>query len=352
MIRDFCVDGEDLAIYEREFANRIPEKIIDAHVHLWGRDCLKIPTSSYAVYKQYKPWTDFDMMEEFTLNDFERCASEAFPGREYQGVFFGLPFPQADRGRSNDRVMRMSVEAGKGFYYMPGQFEDAWETDGTLGLTRKTGFLGFKPYPDLVEKKEGEISIYDMLNRSFLEFAEKHELYVMLHIPGKNRLHDGRIRKELEEITDTYRHVIFVMAHVGRSFCYPDVEGSIDFLTGKENVLFDTALINDPLVLEYLFRRVPPEKILFGSDAPLAFVRGKDVCVNNRHYYVSEKMVPWGLGPGRENFLKLTFYLYEEIRAILYASRVVYGKSEEKALEKIFFANMQGILRRKGLEEV
>ncbi len=113
---------------------------------------------------------------------------------------------------------------------------------------------------------------------------------------------------------------------------------------------FDTALINDPLVLEYLMRKIDSAKILYGSDSPLAFHRGKDICINNKHYYVSDKITPWGLGPMDEKFIDLTFYVFEEIRAMLYATRAVYGNFEEKHLEKIFYLNALGLIKKREIE--
>ncbi|MCC8181351.1 MAG: hypothetical protein LIP23_10660 [Planctomycetes bacterium] len=90
----------------------------------------------------------------------------------------------------------------------------------------------------------------------------------------------------------------------------------------------------------------------YGSDSRLAFARCKDVCINNKHYYVNATVPPWGLGPGSEDLLDLTFYVYEELRAILYAANAVYGRNEDRHIENIFYNNMAGRLKnRKALPE-
>lgn len=349
MIQDFCYGDKDRKVYFDEFDSRLPKKIIDGHVHSWSKECLLIKKEEYEIYKKYKPWTDFELMEEMKLNEFTQYADELFPGREYQGMFFGLPFPQIDRNMSNQYVLHYAPKYKSGFYYMPGQYEDAKEAERICGLLENPGFLGFKPYPDLAHTEKGEVGIFDMLNESFLRFADQHRLNIMLHIPGKERLHSLKTRKELEQITSDYPNVRFIMAHTGRAFCFYDVEGTIDFLTEKKNVWFDTALLNDPPVLEYLFRKVPSDRILYGSDAPLAFTRGKDICVNNKHYYVAPKMVPWGLSALTDELLDLTFYVYEEIRAVLYASKAVYGNDEAEHLNRIFYGNARRMQIERGL---
>lgn len=349
MIRGFCYNEKDQDVFYREFDHRLPDRIIDGHVHSWKRECLNIEKVEYEIYKKYKPWTDFDLMEQLTIEEFNECAGKLFPERKYQGMFFGLPFPQVDRKRSNEYILENAGKYKAGFYYMPGQYEDAREAQECWKLLERPGFLGFKPYPDLAHVEEGEVGIYDMLNASFLEFAEENGLNIMLHIPGKERLRSEKTRRELEDITSRYQNIRFLMAHAGRSFCFFDIEGSIDFLVDKPNVWFDTALLNDPPVLEYLFRKVPSDRIVFGSDAPLAFTRGKDICVNHKHYYVAGDMVPWGLSAMTEGLLDLTFYIYEEIRAILYASKAVYGSGEREHLNRIFYGNSRRMQIERGL---
>jgi hypothetical protein len=349
MIRDFTFHEKDRQIFCEEFARRLPERIIDGHNHTWLKANLTISKEEYAVHKNYKPWTDFDFIEEFTINNFEKCIDSLFPGKDVTGIFFGLPFRMIDIENCNRYVIENASLNQRGFYYIPGQFEDAFTAERRFSLSSRKGFLGLKPYPDLAEGKNGAPGLYDMLNISFLEYADRHSLVIMLHIPGNKRLRDERLRKDLSECVKTYRGATFIMAHVGRSFCYSDVERSIDFLTEEENVFFDTALINDPLVIEYLLRRTGSEKVIYGSDSPLAFTRGKDICVNNKHYYVAPSVVPWGISAITPSLLDLTFYVYEELRAILYATKAVYGANEQIHLQNIFFNNSAKMLRKTGI---
>lgn len=344
MIRDFEYRESDFRIFQSEFSERLPEKIYDSHVHLWAKSNLNISKAEYSTYKVYKPWTDFDYMEEFLYEDYCLYASQAFPGKILMPMAFGSPFPQIDRDRTNDYIIETASLHNMPFYYIPGQYEDMYETERNRNLLKMKGFLGLKPYPDIPVVEGREVSFYDMLNRSALEYADEHGLYIILHIPRKGRLHSQENRRELIECITHYKNARFIIAHVGRAFTYYDVEGLIDFLFPYDNVLFDTALINSETVLTYLLKKADTSGILFGSDAPLAFSRGKDVTINNRHYYVSETQVPWGLSYGSDPLKEFTFYIYEEIRAMLYASREVFGKSERTILEKIFYKNAKSIL--------
>ena len=241
--------------------------------------------------------------------------------------------------------MEVSKQQTMPYYYIPGQQEDLFATEQRLHLSKQSYFLGLKPYPDIPVVEGREVSIYDMLNPSALAYANKHQLSVVLHIPRKERLHSRENRQELLACITDYPKIRYIIAHVGRAFTYYDIEGLIDFLLPYENVWFDTALINSETVLTYLFQKAEPSRILFGSDAPVAFLRGKDVTINNKHYYVSEKAVPWGLGPIEGTLSAFTFYIYEEIRAMIYAAKLVYGNEARPILEQVFYQNAKRLLR-------
>jgi len=348
MMNDFCYTEADYSIFEKEFKNRLPDEIIDAHVHIWNKDCLGIKESDYKYYRKYKPWTDFIYNEEFIIEDYLECTNQIFPYKKVTGMYFGLPFEKVIVEKTNAYIFDAASRLNEPFYYIPTQYENIYETEEKLQLLQRKGFVGFKPYPDLIEGRHGDISIYDMLNRSVLEFSEKNSLTIMLHIPKKERMHDEQNRQELKEIASTYPNVRFILAHVARAFIYHDVENLIDFLSNYDNIWFDTSCVNDPLVIEYLFRRFDSSKLVYGSDAPIAYYRGRDVAVNNKHYIVSNKLFPWGFGLVNEELADLTFVVYEELRAILHAFKVVYGLNEEKHIERFFFSNAKKILDERG----
>lgn len=345
-MRDYAYRDTDLAVFREELDGFLPGELIDAHVHIWNRESIGIGPGEYGRYRRYKPWTDFCHTEQFTLEDFAACSSQLYPGRTVRGMFFGLPFERAGLASMNAYVIDAAARHGAPFYYIPAPAEDMDATQARLGLLERPGFVGFKPYPDLVEGAGGECGIYDMCNRSVLRFADRHGLAVMLHIPRQAKLRSEDNRRELLEISRGYPNARIIVAHVGRAFVYHDVEGLLDFLLPCENVYFDTACVNDPLVLEYLFRRADPGRVLYGTDAPIAFYRGRDVCLNNRHYFVTDRQVPWGFGPGREGLAELTFLVYEELRAVRYAMRRVYGERCAEPAERFFCGNAKRVFRR------
>ena len=242
---------------------------------------------------------------------------------------------------TNEFVINSSNINGFDFLYMPLPDENIWETNERLKLTDNKRFLGFKPYPDLKGVKGNEIRIYDFLNKSVLEFSNENELIIILHLPRKDRLRSKDNVNEIIEILKKYKKIKLILAHIGRSFCVNDMLNNIDLIKDYNNLFFDIALINEYQVFELLFKKVDINKIMFGTDYPLGLLKGKDICINNNHYYVTKEIYGWGLGPLQPSLVDFTLYVYEEIRSLLCAINNVKTNKVDECLNKIFYENLK-----------
>ena len=75
----------------------------------------------------------------------------------------------------------------------------------------------------------------------------------------------------------------------------------------------------------------------------MGLAKGKDVCINNNHYYVTNKSYKWGLVPSDPKSVNFTLYAYEEIRSLLYAINNVKSTKAEECLNKIFYENFENL---------
>jgi len=68
-------------------------------------------------------------------------------------------------------------------------------------------------------------------------------------------------------------------------------------------------------VLEHVFTTVGHDRILYGTDIPIALAPGHSVEINNQYTYVTP--VPWELSISDEHKkLVFTAFVYEQLRAI------------------------------------
>ena len=95
-----------------------------------------------------------------------------------------------------------------------------------------------------------------------LEYAEDHELLVLMHTWGRSPYDSPSLVGKLAE---KYSHVTFLMGRLG----YGEWEKSIQVARDYPNIYLElTAAYAVNGVIEWMFKEAGSEKILFGIDLP------------------------------------------------------------------------------------
>jgi hypothetical protein len=223
-------------------------------------------------------------------------------------------------------------------------------------LLSKPGVLGFKPYYTLLGYAREEwnahidADIFDFMPHHQLEVLDAHHGWLTLHVPKVERLGHPDNLRGIREIRRRYPRVKLVVAHFGRSYTLPHAEEGLLPLMEDEGIYFDTAAVLNPAVFELALRKIGPDRILFATDNPFLWLRGrrqwKDRTYINRtsypFYFNKEREAP-------EIEARYTLYMYEAMKAIKEACDKV-GLGAD-AIQKIFHDNaknlMDDVLRRK-----
>ncbi|HOL42336.1 MAG TPA: amidohydrolase family protein, partial [Methanospirillum sp.] len=121
--------------------------------------------------------------------------------------------------------------------------------------------------------------IKDMIGADEMEIAEKYGLPVLLHLPRKGRLADPDVQKDVQEYARMYPNTKIVLAHCGRCYHPDDMLASVSSIKDIKNVYLDTAMVMEPMVLQILFSEIDSSRIVFGTDIPIAMMRGRRVYV-------------------------------------------------------------------------
>ncbi|MGQ9622507.1 MAG: amidohydrolase family protein [Candidatus Caldatribacteriaceae bacterium] len=328
----FSPEAEDLTIFNRELQDFLPERIFDAHVHLWKRNVL--PPS----FRNDLPSLPV-VVEEFTHQELQAFYALAFPGREVQFLIFGMPYPGVDL-EENNHYVSACLDASRFF----GLALVSPETSVTYleKLFQEKAFVGYKPYWTFVTHKEqNEVQILDMLTEEQLHYANRRGLCVVLHIPRKLRLADPLNVEQLLYLLHNYPRIQILLAHLGRSYCLWSIERFLDKLLAAKNLFFDITVVQNWEALEFLFRRVEPERVIFGSDLPISAVRGQMVCVNDQSLFITQEAYPWSVSNPSLGY-RFTYMLYESIRAVKKACQRVGWSYRE--VEQIFYGNASRVI--------
>jgi len=324
------VSDSDRQIYERELRDFLPPRIFDSHLHLFERSCL-VPTY------QCPPRSVFGKFGG--VFPIEQCLSWAkalLPEHEYHLNSLAMASQNSDFNASAAYSGRISDN--RQFFAMA--LVSPHDTaEAVIKRVESNHLIGYKPYPDFVDWKDrGDITIHDMLPAAQMEAADERGLAVTLHIPRPGRLADPLNQVQMVELCQRYPRAQIIFAHIGRAYYLSNVISFLDGIAACPNAYVDTSMVNHEGVLEYTLCNFPRDRILFGSDAPVAFLRGKSVEINNQYAYLMGEDYEIGssIYDSRHSVTFTTFF-YEQLRAIkLAAQRAGLSRVE---IDNLFFHN-------------
>jgi predicted TIM-barrel fold metal-dependent hydrolase len=326
--------ARDRELYGRLAAEGLPERVFDAHVHAFERAC-------------FPPGFDFPPREcyrrfggEHTLEQFQEATGTLLAGRTAGMLSFGTPHRQCDRAAAARYTGGISDNQTRFGLALVAPEDSVTELEQRLSAHR---LIGYKPYRSYVTGLDAEaVRIPHILPAAQMELANALGLAVMLHIPRESRLADPDNQRDMVELCQRYPQAQIIFAHIGRAYWYQNVVGNLDGIARCPNAWLDTAMVNHPEVLHYAFTHFPRERILFGSDAPIAWLRGKSVEINDQYAYLMAE--PYAIGtaihdPG--STVEFTFFYYEMLRAVLEAARRAGWTAAD--LEGFFWGNGHGL---------
>lgn len=328
--------ARDRALFERDLSGWLPERLFDAHVHLFDR-------STFPAGFAFPPRECYQRFGgESTHELFADAMAALLPGRTLGRLAFGTPHRQADRdaaarytGATSDNrsTFGMTLVA-------PSDSPEVLER-----RLRECRLIGFKPYRSYVTGMDPEaVRVPEMLPAAQMELADALGLAITLHIPKEARLADPDNQRDLLALCRRWPRAQIILAHIGRAYWFSNVVGQLDALADCPNLWLDTAMVNHAEVLQYALEHFPRERILFGSDAPIAWLRGKSVEINDQYAYLMGE--PYAIGSAiydAEHVVQFTFFYYEMLCALRQAcDRAGLSRAEVEAL---FWDNAHGLCR-------
>ena len=330
MWRETTQHERNLKIFREELDGFLPDKILDFHVHILNAGL--VPAGKPFSCAGH-PITRYD------YDDLAADLAQVYPGRETYAVCFGFPDRAYDMAFNNRYVAKCDRRR-----FFPLRLFDPAEADHAAVRQDIVAnrFLGIKPYLNYVKKEDpNQVEVHEMLPAWIMEIVNELGLIVMLHVPRKQRLADPLNQRQVVELCERYPNAKVVLAHIGRAYYLKNIVGCLDALRRLPNLWYDLAMLNNFEVLEYLFKTVAPEKILYATDIPLALAPGKSVEINDQYTYVTP--VPWHLSISDDHKkLIFTSFLYEELRAIKKAVGRLGG--DGAFVRRIFFENGMQLL--------
>ncbi|MBV7333318.1 amidohydrolase [Chloroflexi bacterium TSY] len=318
---------------DREFVERhiepyLPDRIFDAHAHLF----------CHAHYTpETMPSNLVDTPPEIGLDVYHELIEWIHPkGRTLGGLFFGLAF-LGERIDNNDFVAQ-EVNQSPSDFAAYGQMiiDPGMDPDYVRQEVERHGFVGLKPY-HLMAQVEGptfRAPIEAYLPEAHIQVAHELGLTVTLHMVRDRAMADPANQATIRHYCETYPNMRLILAHAARGFNpWHTIEG-IDSLAGLDNVWCDTSAVTEAGAFEAIVDTLGHKQLLYGTDFHVSHLRGRCVAIGDSfHWLYAEEM---DLEEKHINLRPVLIGL-ESLRSLILALHRL--KLSDQQIEDVFYGN-------------
>lgn len=325
----------DRAFWQEHLEGWVPRRVFDVHAHV---NDPQLRTEPMTEQKRRQHWSH-EVAEPIGAADAQRCHGLVFPGREFCCLAFGYPSADYDLEGSNASLQSACLRRG---WYRLAVVRPQWSAEQVARELDQPNVLGVKVAHRLAARGR-EASLSDVLPQHQLEVLNERRAWVTLHVSKSARKRSSETVAQIRQIRQQYPQVVLVIAHLGGCSTSAEAQTWLPALADDQGLYFDNSSVLNPDVLEVALKSFGPERVLFGSESPQMYMRGRqqwsgETCVNHTSYpffFNTEREPP-------EVEARYTLYLYEALRALKQAcERLVLDRS---AVEAIFHANAQRLI--------
>jgi uncharacterized protein len=342
--------GVDRAFWAEHLEGWLPRRILDAHTHIMDPGLRAYPMTE-SMRRQY--WVN-EVFEPIDFATADHCHRLVFPNRDVSCVAFGIPDLDFDLEKGNDYLQQGCCSRS---WHSLAVIRPQWTAGKIAAALDQPGVIGVKPYYSLISQNRQtrdahlEAGIFDFLPHHILEVLDERHAWVTLHVPKAARLGHPDNLREIRELRRRYPNVVVVIAHLGRCYTEAHALEALPLLAEDPGLYFDTSAVLNPASHRVALEQLGPERILYGSDNPVFYMRGR------RQYrdrtYINRTSHPFHFNREREPLeveAAYTLYMYEDLRAIRQACEEL-GLSDRRQIEAIFHDNaarlIDSVLRHK-----
>lgn len=315
--------SHDLQIWEEELDSFVPQRVFDAHMHLFHPDHLSISGST---------------TNRWGLTDFETArqwATVLYPGREVHFLFLGTPLKGINVKTHNRWCYEQYCQDPQS--RMNRLVTPSCDVEEIRRDVVEGRFIGLKPYR--VFSVTGDIAacrIHDFLPHRQMELANELGLWVTMHLARFHGCADSQNLSDLEDYTlHRYPNIKWILAHCARSFTYWPIRQAIDRLRDLPNIWYDVSAVTDVRPLITLFSREDRRRIFYGSDgADATYFHGQ---------YVALGRAWQGLDANQLGLLfphcdgRPILAIYEQLLSMKHAAEIAQWSSDD--IEDLFWRN-------------
>ena len=276
------VDDQDREFFHRELSSFVPDRVFDAHSHLWkvhrfAADTPNIPAELCS-----------DVGYSETLNAFQQM----LPGRRFAALFIPSVRDPAKFAESNGWTGEQTAadpQCRGEFRIMPHD-DPEWVRD----QVRRLGLHGLKCYHlHCSATPSWEANIPDYLPEPFVKVADEEGWVITLHMVKSRAVADPVNIRWIRHYCTTYPNMRLILAHSARGLQPSHNFEGLPQLTGLDNLYCDCSANCEPLAHESVIRILGHEKLLYGSDFFVSHMRGRSLGVADSFLWLYDDTPVW-----------------------------------------------------------
>jgi glutamate-1-semialdehyde 2,1-aminomutase len=316
----------DREFYERELASFVPDRVFDAHSHVWLEEevYFRIPGHLGSVgYGEY-----VTMMEDL------------HPNKRLAGLFLSFGAPNRPEGvaRMNQWI---SEQVGldrsfRGEFFVCPEDDPEWVRQEVHRL----GLHGLKCYHTFARvKPTWEARIPDYLPEPLVKVAHEEGWVITLHIVRSRACADPDNIYWIRHYCEKYPDMRLILAHSARGFQPAHNLEGLTHLTGLDNLYFDTSANCEPIAHQAIIRILGHERLMYGTDLPVSHLRGRSVAAADSFFFAYEDTPVWSATHGD---IGPVLFGLEHLRSLKWACWS--ERLDDQAVEDIFWNNAANLL--------
>ena len=312
---------EDVEFFERELATFVPDRVFDAHAHLWQH--------------QFVPWSIPGGPQDTGYPEYVRLMQDLHPGRRAAALF--IPAVSLDKKgafiEENEWVARHTAMDSdcRGLFFIGPEDDPDWVRQEV----RRLNLHGLKCYHTMAPvQPTWEAEIPDYLPERLVRIAHEERWVITLHMVRSRAVADPGNIHWIRHYCEHYPDMRLILAHSARGFQPTHNLEGLPQLQGLDNLYFDTSANCEPLAHQAIMRYCGHEKLMYGTDLPVCHGRGRPVGVADAFLWLGEDTPVW-----EEKHLTIKPVLtgLEHLRSVKWACWS--EQLSDSAVEDIFWNN-------------
>ena len=307
----------DLEFFERELESFLPERVFDAHAHLWHCDHQTFPglpdEGGYEVYQQ--------------------LMADLHPRRRTKGLFIPFPAKRPLLANANEWVGRQTAldPDCRGVFIVTPEDDPEWVRQEV----RRLGLHGLKCYHTYSSvTPTWTAQIPDFLPERLIKVADEEGWVVTLHMVRYRAVADPGNIHWIRHYCENYPHMKLILAHSARGFNPAHNFEGLPHLTGLENLYFDTSANSEAIATQAIIRILGHQRLMYGTDCPVGHGRGRSVAAADNFLWLHEDSPVW---QQKHTTIQPVLTGLEHLRALKWACWS--QRLSDSAVEDIFHNN-------------